>query len=196
MDIGAIGSAVITSSIVSTTIVAIGKVLIQRQVDLETATHLETLRAAQAKELAQLKLDYDGRLEQLRSSLAVTGAFEQALMEDRVTLYRSMATALYELKLALDGPVSRRSLDSFSKALGDLDQLMRTNRFFLQRDGVFPSLHSLKHETQRFLVFANGRGRKGDDNAEHEQGMRRDVLDALEKCQSAVAQILAEPSRT
>ena len=195
MDIGAIAPALITSSIVSTTVVAIGKILIQRQIDLEIGTHLETIRATQAKDLAQLKLDYDERLEQLRSSLAVSGAFEQALMEDRVTLYRSMATVLYELKLVLDRPIDRHGLDSFSKGLDDLNQLMLTNRFFLQRDGVFLPLHALKHETQSLLVFANGR-RKGDDNnAKLEESMRRDVLDAIDDCQSAVARILAEPNR-
>ena len=196
MDVSSIAPAFITSSIVSTAVVGVSGILIQRRVDMEIAAHVETLRAAQARELAQLKLDYDEQLEQFRGSIAVAGSFEQALMDDRVTLYRSMATVLYELKLSLDKPLNGRKLDAFAKGVQDLSQLMLTNRFFLQRDDVFRELHALKHETYSLLVFANGRQRGRGENDELGEAMRRKLVSALDEFQTVVARVLDEPSRS
>jgi hypothetical protein len=155
MDLGAVATAVITSSLVSTGLATLAKSVIQRRVDIDVGTKLEAVRVTHTRAMSDLKADYDRQLEELRGSLAVATAFEQALMADRVTLYRNMSTQLYEMKLALGDPQEAEGRASFSRSMRDLTQLMQTSRFVLQRDDVFKAIHSLKHDADLFQKTAS-----------------------------------------
>lgn len=182
MDLGAVVTAVITSSLVSTGVVTLAKSLIQRRVDIDVGTRLEAVRATHQREMSELKADYDRQLEELRGSLAVATAFEQALMDDRVTLYRTMSTKLYEMKLALTDPHDE-GLARFIRSMRDLTELMQTSRFVLQRDDVFKAVHALKHDADLFQKTASlqVRGHRGP----REVGSARQAL--VESIEAAIA---------
>jgi len=192
MDLGAVATAVITSSLVSTGLATLAKTLIQRRVDIDVGTKLETVRVAHQREMNELKADYDRQLEELRGSLAVATAFEQALMDDRVTLYRSMSTQLYEMKLALTDPQQAEGDARFIRSMRDLTHLMQSSRFVLQRDEVFKVIHSLKHDADLFQKTASLQA-SGHRDAPEVARAKQDLVGSIESTIALLSGVLTGP---
>ncbi|MEU4562366.1 hypothetical protein AB0F72_28620 [Actinoplanes sp. NPDC023936] len=175
-------AAILTSTVISTILGAMLKVIFDRRWGRE----LERLRQANALEVEELKQEYAIELEKFKQDSEHKKAFESALFPHRAQVYPAVSHTLYRIKNGLRQDqllVDSQLQILLRQDLQGLTDLLLTDRFYFQRDGLFEPLHEFKNECAAFLgslPLAARRNRQATDR-------RQEVDQLVVQCDESLA---------
>lgn len=194
VDINSAAIAVLTSSVTSTVVAVIVKALIEKRTSLQVDRALEDQRQAHALQLERLRVLHDTQTEATRLRFASVTAFENALVADRVELYRSCSTLIYRIKLLLacDGVHAQAAL---TQQVMELQDLLSQYRFYLQRDGVWTAVHPLKNRLLTHLALQQPTDMPQSSAFEKDDVRRASMLiESAEACLDRLSRVSTELS--